>query len=205
MKCEEFEEHLTDYLDGFLPAPLFHRWERHAILCGRCTNLPGEVVRSIGACYSYISEEKPIPFGLHARILEATLGTAEVGRVRAPLAAQVREWVRGWLDAVVSPQLATVATMVLIAVLVGTSTISDDGSISGMYRASLRLAAQTYEHGANAAGAVRLGGDLKNATKSLENLVAPTPRSAATELKPQPSSSKSAAEGAREQEEGQKK
>jgi hypothetical protein len=145
MSCSEFEEHLTDYLDGFLPAPLFHRWERHATLCGRCTNLPGEVVRSIGACYSYISEERPVPFGLHARILQATLGTTEAERVRAPLAARVREWLRGTLDAVVSPQLATVATMVLVAVLVGTSTLSDDGSIAGMYRASLRLAARTYE------------------------------------------------------------
>ena len=33
MSCEQFEEHLTDYLDGFLPATLFHRWERHAFSC----------------------------------------------------------------------------------------------------------------------------------------------------------------------------
>ena len=25
MSCEQFEEYLTDYLDGFLPATLFHR------------------------------------------------------------------------------------------------------------------------------------------------------------------------------------
>ncbi len=55
MNCSEFEESLTDYLDGFLPAPFYHRWERHAALCDRCTELPGEVVRSIGACYTYIS------------------------------------------------------------------------------------------------------------------------------------------------------
>src|SRR5262245_45808066 len=30
MSCQDFEEFLTDYLDGFLPAPLYHRWERHA-------------------------------------------------------------------------------------------------------------------------------------------------------------------------------
>jgi anti-sigma factor RsiW len=47
MTCEEFEEYLTDYLDGFLPATLYHRWERHAALCERCTELPGQVVRSI--------------------------------------------------------------------------------------------------------------------------------------------------------------
>ena len=50
MSCADFEDFLTDYLDGFLPAPLYHRWERHAALCDRCTELPGEVVRAIGAC-----------------------------------------------------------------------------------------------------------------------------------------------------------
>lgn len=57
MACAEFEEYLTDYLDGFLPAALFHRWERHAVLCENCTDLPGEVVRSIAACYTYKTEE----------------------------------------------------------------------------------------------------------------------------------------------------
>ena len=40
MVCREFEDHLTDYLDGFLPAAVFHRWERHAVLCQDCTDLP---------------------------------------------------------------------------------------------------------------------------------------------------------------------
>jgi anti-sigma factor RsiW len=158
MKCEEFEEHLTDYLDGFLPASLYHRWERHAALCNRCSDLPGQVVRAIGACSSYISEELPVPEGLHERVLRATLGTAEAQRVRAPLGARVAEWMRGWLDVLVTPQLATVASMLLFAVLVGTSTASDDGSISGMYRAGLRLAEQTYTYG---------GDELKRATTAL--------------------------------------
>src|SRR5438128_4508770 len=89
MACNEFEEYLTDYLDGFLPAALYHRWERHAALCERCTNLPGDVVRSIGACYSYISEELPVPNELHERILQATLGTTQAEQVRAPLGARV--------------------------------------------------------------------------------------------------------------------
>jgi anti-sigma factor RsiW len=161
MACAEFEQHLTDYLDGFLPAPLFHRWERHAALCERCSDLPGQVVRAIGACYSYISEEKLVPEGLHERILRATLGTTEAAAMRAPFGARVAEWLRGWLDAVVSPQLATVATMVLLVVLVGANTISDDGSIGGIYRASLRLAEKTYEHGADRAD------DLKRATEGL--------------------------------------
>ncbi len=163
MSCADFEEHLTDYLDGFLPANLFHRWERHAALCAQCTELPGQVVRSIGACYSYINEERPLPAGLHQRILHATLGTIDAAQVRAPLRERMLARLREWLDVVVSPQLATVATMVLIAVLVGTNTMSDDGSIGGMYRASLRLAAQTYERGASTARNAARSGELKRA------------------------------------------
>jgi anti-sigma factor RsiW len=148
MGCEEFEEFLTDYLDGFLPAPLFHRWERHAAICERCTELPGQVVRSIGACYTYISEELPVPFGLHERILQATLGTTDAEEVRAPLAARIGAWMRSLLDPIVSPQFATVATMLLVAVLVLTSTVSADGSVGGMYRASIKLAEKTYVKGA---------------------------------------------------------
>ncbi|MCA1568479.1 MAG: zf-HC2 domain-containing protein [Acidobacteria bacterium] len=172
MTCDEFEDYLTDYLDGFLPATLYHRWERHAALCGRCTNLPGEVVRSIGACYTYINEERPVPAALHARILQATLGTTEAENLRAPLGARLTELVRGWLDAIVSPQLATVATMLLVAVLVGTSTLSDDGSIGGMYRASLRFASRTYARGANLpVGRAVMSGDLKGVAGSLGNLL----------------------------------
>jgi anti-sigma factor RsiW len=174
MTCDEFEDYLTDYLDGFLPATLYHRWERHAALCGGCTNLPGEVVRSIGACYTYINEERPVPAALHARILQATLGTTEAENLRAPLAARLAEWMRGWLDVIVSPQLATVATMLLVAVLVGTSTLSDDGSIGGMYRASLRFASRTYERGATLpVGRAVMSGDLKGVAGSLENLISP--------------------------------
>lgn len=147
MTCSEFEDSLTDYLDGFLPAPFYHRWERHAALCDRCTELPGEVVRSIGACYTYISEEQPVPFGLNERILQATLGTRTAAEVRAPLSARFASWLRLLLDPIVSPQLATVATMLLLAVFVLANTVSADGSISGVYQASLRLAEQSYENG----------------------------------------------------------
>ena len=149
MSCEEFEEFLTDYLDGFLPARLYHRWERHAALCERCTELPGEVVRSIGACYTYISEERPLPEGLNERILQATLGTATAQEIKAPWTARAASRFRLFLDPLISPQLVTVATMLLMAILVLTSTVSTDGSISGVYAAGLQLAERT---GAQAVG-----------------------------------------------------
>jgi hypothetical protein len=147
MSCADFEEFLTDYLDGFLPASLYHRWERHAVLCDRCTELPGEVVRAIGTCYIYVGEEKPLPAGLHERILLATSGSRISEEIRASFGERLASWLRVWLDPIVSPQLATVATMLLVAVFVLTNTVSADGSISGVYSASLRLAEQSYATG----------------------------------------------------------
>lgn len=143
ISCADFEDHLTDYLDGFLLAPLYHRWERHAALCAECSALPGEVVRSIGACYTYLQEELPLPAGLEARILQSTIGNVLSREVRAPAMSRLIEWLRGALDPIVSPQLASVATMLLVSVFVLTNTVSTDGSVSGIYNASLRLAERT--------------------------------------------------------------
>ena len=162
MTCREFEESLTDYLDGFLPAPFYHRWERHAALCDRCTELPGEVVRSIGACYTYISEEVPVPAGLDERILQATIGTQRAAEVRAPWSGRLASWLRIWLDPIVSPQLARVAIMLLVAVFVLAHTVSADGSISGVYSAGLRLAQQSYSGGTE--GGIK---EIKNGIKGL--------------------------------------
>jgi anti-sigma factor RsiW len=146
LTCAQFEEHLTDYLDGFLLAPLYHRWERHAALCAECSALPGDVVRSIGACYTYLQEELAVPAGLEARILQSTIGNVVSREVRAPLMSRLIEWLRGALDPIVSPQLATVATMLLVAVFVLTNTVSTDGSVGGIYHASLQLAERTADN-----------------------------------------------------------
>jgi anti-sigma factor RsiW len=143
--CEQFEEYLTDYLDGVLLAPLYHRWERHAALCAACSDLPGQVVRSIGAVYTYAQDELPVPAGLEARILQGTIGNVLPQQVRAPWSSRMVEWLRGALDPIVSPQLASVATMLLVSVFVLTNTVSTDGSVSGIYRAGFQLAERTAD------------------------------------------------------------
>ena len=145
MACEKFEEYLTDYLDGFLTAPVFHRWERHAVLCEKCTDLPGEVVRSIAACYTYKVEELPLPVGLHEKILQATIGTTEAEAVKASWSSQAAEWIRGMSFPISMPQLAPVVMIMLFAFLIFNQTVSADGSISGMYQKSFELAGQTYQ------------------------------------------------------------
>jgi len=182
MSCEDFEEFLTDYLDGFLPASVYHRWERHAVLCERCTDLPGEVVRAIGTCYSYVGEEKPLPAGLHERILLATSGSRISQEIRASFGERLASWLRVWLDPIISPQLATVATMLLVAVFVLTNTVSADGSIGGVYSASLRLAEQSYAAGSN--------GGINEITKGVKVLLGSQPAPAAPEQTPASSQQK---------------
>lgn len=148
MMCEDFEGYLTDYMDGFLPANIFHRWERHAVLCNTCEDLPGMVVRSIAACYTYKNEELAVPAGLHERILQSTSGMAEAAK--ASWTARFGEWIDSIKFPFSLPQLAPVAMMVMFAFLVFSQTVSADGSITDVYKKSVLLAEQTYEQSANA-------------------------------------------------------
>ena len=149
INCDEFEAYLTDYLDGFLPANVFHRWERHAVLCNDCTDLPGEVVRSLAVLVSYKSEELPVPFGLHERIMERTLGTVRARSAKASWSDRFQEWVRGFSFPISVPQLAPVAMMTVFAFLFVSQTVSADGSLSDVYAKSYQLAEQTYEQSSN--------------------------------------------------------
>ena len=166
--CTDFEEYLTDYLDGFLMAPLYHRWERHAALCVSCSELPGAVVRAIGACYTYKQDELTVPAGLEARILQSTIGNVLPREVRAPLKSRLVEWLRGALDPIVSPQLASVATMLLVSVFVLTNTVSTDGSVGGIYHASLQLAERTA---GNASKSSALPNGMKQLAGSVNDLI----------------------------------
>src|SRR6202171_3306185 len=172
--CADFEAHLTDYLDGFLMAPFYHRWERHAALCVSCSELPGAVVRAIGACYTYKQDELTVPAGLEARILQSTIGNVLPRQVRAPLGSRLIEWLRGALDPIVSPQLASVATMLLVSVFVLTNTVSTDGSVAGIYQASLQLAERTA---GNASKSSALPNGVKNVAGSVDDLMGGNERS----------------------------
>ena len=147
MACGDFEEHLTDYLDGFLPAAVFHRWERHAVLCEKCTDLPGAVVRSIAACLTYKTEELPVPAGLHDRILQATIGTTQPEKIKPSVVSQIQDWMRGWSFPISVPQFAPVAMMLLVVALVFSQTAMTDGA--NVYEKSFELAGQTYRQGAD--------------------------------------------------------
>ena len=151
MGCPDFEEYLTDYMDGFLPAQLFHRWERHAVLCNTCTDLPGMVVRSIAACYTYKMDELEVPEGLHDRILQATTGSNKLTVNKPSLSKQFGDWVRGLSFPIPVPQLAPVAMLLLVAFLAFSQVVSaENSSITNVYQQGLQLAEQTYKQSADA-------------------------------------------------------
>jgi predicted anti-sigma-YlaC factor YlaD len=152
MQCEDFEEHLTDYLDGFLPAAVFHRWERHAVVCEGCTDLPGTVVRSLAAIVTFKTEELPVPAGLNERILQRTIWADR--RATEPekrsWAAGFGEWVRGLRMPIPIPQLAPVALMLTFGFLFISQSVSADGSLTDVYHKSVQIAEQTYRQSAEA-------------------------------------------------------
>ncbi len=164
LHCEEFENYLTDYLDGFLPAQTFHRWERHAVLCDDCTDLPGAVVRSLAAIVAYKTDELPVPAGLHERIMQRTVGTVHAKEAKASYADRFKEWARGFSFPISVPQLAPVAMMMMFAFLVFSQTVSADGSLSDVYTKSFQLAEQTYQQGADA-----FNGKLPDASPAVQS------------------------------------
>ncbi|MBA2379825.1 MAG: hypothetical protein H0V76_09670 [Blastocatellia bacterium] len=156
--CEAFEAHLTDYLDGFLTANVFHRWERHATLCDDCTDLPGMVVRSMAAVVSYKLDELPLPAGLHERILIQTIGSEDTYGSRQSWGSRFGEWVRGIRIPISVPQLAPVAAMSMFAFLVVSQGVSADGTLTDVYNKSYQLAETTYRQSTDALKGIPVNG-----------------------------------------------
>jgi hypothetical protein len=109
---------------------------------------------------------------LNERILKATLGTDTANEMKAPWTSRAASRLRLLLDPIVSPQLVTVATMLLVAILVLTNTVSADGSIGGIYNASLELAERTT----GSAAVKQFSDDLK-----LSQEPAPAPQQKSTD------------------------
>lgn len=76
-------------------------------------------------------------------------------------------------------QLATVATMLLVAILVLTNTVSADGSISGVYKVSLQLAEQT--RGQSNTEVQQITDDLKQLVEPDDRKPVPPPAKDGTE------------------------
>lgn len=102
--CEQIEERLLDYLEGSVTAAESAEISAHIAGCARCTPLVESVRGTMAAMHSL--EALPVPPGLTARILDATIGPQQ----------ESRGW-RAWLDwtrILVQPKFAYGALTTLI-------------------------------------------------------------------------------------------
>ena len=112
--CEQTELHLTDYLDGLLPADEQRAFDLHVNSCERCTPLVSSVTHAVANLRAL--PELETPPRLIYKILDVTLGPRET----ATGWAAVRAWLRG----LASPRFAygsvsLVATFLMIVTASG--------------------------------------------------------------------------------------
>lgn len=70
MKCEAFEEHITDYLEGTLPPGLYEAAEAHRAACADCQSLTAMVAQIIDTCHA-LPKLDPSP-DLVSKVLQKT-------------------------------------------------------------------------------------------------------------------------------------
>jgi hypothetical protein len=149
--CDRFAELVTEFLDGFLEASVYHAFEDHAKACDGCSEILAGVALAVTACHSvHFSEELDVPDPLISRILAETTGAPVAAAARGPwgrLAAAFRFYTGpAW-----APRFATAAVIVVaFSMLVtegglGPASLYDSAAraTSRMYSRSVDLASQT--------------------------------------------------------------
>jgi anti-sigma factor RsiW len=146
LDCGGFETVITEFLDGFVPAPAYHRFEEHAEGCARCSLLLTDVVYAVAACHSvHTFEEVEMPPSLVANLL------AVVPARRTPFARRVAGRLGAVADFLI-PNPArtarwTLATSITLAVAMLAFLFlgfSDDGTVAGIYRQAHVKASELY-------------------------------------------------------------
>jgi anti-sigma factor RsiW len=151
LSCAGFEELITEFLDGYVPASAYHRFEAHSDSCGECSSLLTDVVYAVAACHSvHTYEEVEAPDALLNHLIaiipanKRRLSQVVSGRMVA-LAARVipsrTQSARWSFGTAASIAFASVAFLLL--------GFSDDGSVHGLYRQANRQAAELYSRGAD--------------------------------------------------------
>lgn len=149
--CDGFEELVTEFLDGFLPAPTYHRFEEHADECEECSTLLTGVVYAVAACHSvHTFEEVDVAEPLLARLIammpERTPGIARrvadrfaafAGRL-IPHPTQSARWT-----------FATAASLAFATFALLLFGFSDDGTVKGIYRQAHVKISELYTRGAD--------------------------------------------------------
>src|SRR5262245_37142747 len=69
LSCTSFEALVSDFLDGFVHASVYHRFARHSDVCSNCSRVLTDVVYAVAACHSvHTYEEHEVSQALAARL-----------------------------------------------------------------------------------------------------------------------------------------
>jgi len=153
--CSRFEDLVTEFLDGFVPASTYHRFVEHSSHCDACSEVLTGVVYAVAACHSvHTYEEIEVPGDLAARLLGILPAAPSSARRHGFMAAigsalsgsrPVRRLgeLAGSLAIPAWPRVAT-ASLLSLATLGALSGFSTDLTPGGLYRRAHLRAASVY-------------------------------------------------------------
>ncbi len=151
LSCAGFEDLITEFLDGFVPAPTYHRFEEHAEKCDGCSTLLTGVVYAVAACHSvHTFEEVDVAEPLLSRLIAMmparapSLARRTADRIAAfagrlmPHTTQSARWT-----------FATAASLAFATFALLLFGFSDDGTVAGIYRQAHVKVSELYTQGAD--------------------------------------------------------
>lgn len=150
LDCSGFEEIITEFLDGFVPALVYHRFEAHAASCDNCSRMLTDVVYAVAACHSvHTYEECDAPQQLIDRLISvmperrSSLRKTFAYRASALAALIIPRATANAQWTFATASLLAIATFGLL--LFG---FSDDKTLAGIYRQAQVKAAEVYSQSA---------------------------------------------------------
>jgi len=151
LDCAGFQDLITEFLDGFVPAALYHRFEDHAAECAECSELLTGVVYAVAAAHSvHTYEEIELPSGIIDSLI--AIGAQREPGLRVRAAARIRVVAARMIPRPSLRRRWTFATGVALALatfLLLLAGFSDDGSVAGIYRRANVKIAELYSDGAD--------------------------------------------------------
>jgi predicted anti-sigma-YlaC factor YlaD len=142
LTCSGFEELITDFLDGFLPAPAYHRFAAHSANCNVCSSLLTDVVLAIAAAHSvHIYEEVEVPEALASRLQNIAIGDQKRRKLARFKSLLRYAFPRAW------PRVAAAAAIGFATLLSGRFGFGEVLRTAGLKAVSLY--SNTLEFGAN--------------------------------------------------------
>ena len=148
-ECDSFRDLITEFLDGFVPASIYHQFEEHADVCDECSALLTGVVYAVAACHSvHTFEEIETPESLIVRVISI------MPEGRRSLARIARDWLVGTAEHLVPRAtqtarwtFATSAALTLATFALLLFGFSDDRTFTGVYRQAHLKASEMYSRG----------------------------------------------------------